>query len=169
MTTAFQVLIDYACSAHGMAAVTLFLSDTYGEQDPRQKLVNLLCATARSRVPLPMSEGTQQVAPVHLDDVLDVLDAVPVAIELMLQAATKGTHARHFVVGAEVMSIRALVALFEQVTGHGLPILWGARPRLARIPETPFLGGERLPGWQPKVALADGLRRAMASAGDSPA
>ena len=109
-----------------------------------------------------MSEGTQKIAPLHLDD---VLEAVAVAVDLVSQPAALGRHATYFVMGPEVLTIRALAARFEQATGRAVPIRWGARPRLARLPEAPFLGGPRLPGWEPKVSLTDGLRRAMAAAG----
>ena len=162
MKVAFQVLLDYAAAAHGLACITLILSDTYGEQDPRPKLIPQLCAAARDGSVLEMSEGTQKISPLHLDD---VTEAVAVAVGLVADATAAGRHAQYFVMGPEVLTIRALVALFESATGRSVPIRWGARLRLARLPEAPFVGGLPLPGWAPGVGLADGLRRAMAAAG----
>jgi hypothetical protein len=50
-----------------------------------------------------------------------------------------------------------VVELYARVTGRPIEVVWGGRPYRDREVMVPWTG-PRLPGWRPRIALADGLR-----------
>lgn len=145
---AFEDLLAYYVAAHGFAAITLKLADTYGPGDTRPKLLNLLRQCAREGKPLAMSPGAQRIDLVHVDD---VVAAFVMAAERLEQGKVAG-HQRYAVTTGHPRSLRELVALFEQAWGRPLAIEFGARPYRAREVMEPWQG-EPLPGWRPQGDL----------------
>ncbi len=68
---AFEAILEYYVQACGVRAITLKLFDTYGPDDRRPKLFNLLSDAVKTGVTLNMSEGGQFIDPVFIDDVID--------------------------------------------------------------------------------------------------
>ena len=68
---AFNDILKYYVEAHKLKVVTLKLYDTYGPDDPRPKLINLLKRTAETGETLDMSLGEQLIDLVHVDDVVN--------------------------------------------------------------------------------------------------
>ncbi|HEY8666524.1 MAG TPA: NAD-dependent epimerase/dehydratase family protein [Tepidisphaeraceae bacterium] len=159
---AFEAIVQYYVEAHGLQAVTLELCDTYGPGDPRKKLLKLLREASRSGEFLPMSPGEQEIDLVHVDD---VVEAYMLAAEQVLSEATSG-HRRYTVSSGSPLKLRELVRKYEQVTGRQLRIEFGARPYRDREVMRPWERGQRIPGWEPKTELADGIRRFDAFAGE---
>lgn len=141
---AFEAILDYYVDAHGFAAATLALFDTYGPGDPRPKLIPLLWKAARSQQLLEMSPGEQLIDLVHVDDVVD-------AIMLAQQELAAGppAHARYGVSSGRPLPLRELVAAFERATGTSLPIAWGGRPYRSREVMQPWTRYTPVPGWAP--------------------
>lgn len=152
---AFEKIIDYYASAEGLQATTLYLFDTYGPADPRRKLVPLLIEAARDGRRLEMSEGRQQL---DLSYITDVVDALLVA-GARVRASNTAKHERFAIPSGERHTLRDLVGLIEQVTARQINVAWGARPYGAREVMNPWLPTQRLPAWQPQVALVEGLAR----------
>jgi nucleoside-diphosphate-sugar epimerase len=155
---AFEKLLRYYVEARGMAAITLALFDTYGCDDDRPKLFNLLKEAARSGRPLAMTPGEQAIDLVYVDD---VVDAYCVAAA-MLNDARNGQHETFAVRSGDPVKLRELVRLFSEVSGCAVPVHWGARSYRLREIMTPWKDGRDLPGWKPKISLSDGLRRLVA-------
>lgn len=162
---AFEALLQYYVEASGLCVITLKLSDTYGPDDPRPKLMNLLKRLAADNQPLAMSPGEQFIDLVHVDD---VVRAFVVAGEQLLSGAVKG-HERYAVSSSQPLRLRELVHRYvEQVLGRKLHISWGARPYREREVMKPWIG-EPLPGWIARVQLAEGLESMFSNVGhDSP-
>ncbi|MDQ7001096.1 MAG: NAD(P)-dependent oxidoreductase [Ghiorsea sp.] len=121
---AFQDLLQYYVEAKGIKTITLKLFDTYGQNDPRPKLLNLLMKIAETGETLAMSLGEQKIDLVHIDD---VVSAYLLAAERLLGNKVD----RHEIYGISTgkpMSIKDLVNQVEQVTGKKLHIEWGGRP-----------------------------------------
>jgi nucleoside-diphosphate-sugar epimerase len=148
---AHEDLVRFYTDTGAFRAVHLKLFDTYGPGDPRGKLVSLLMERARTGEPLPMSPGEQLISLVHVDDVVAALLA---AIEL--PAVPSQTYQ---VATSPPVSLRALVRALETEIDRPISVAWGARPYRAREMMTPWIAAPDLPGWEPKVQLADGLAR----------
>jgi len=149
---AFAALLRYYVEVHGLRVVTLKLFDTYGTGDTRPKVLNLLKRLANDGSSLAMSPGEQLVDLVYIDDVLDAfllacqqLDAQPQAME------------EYGVSSGQPLPLKDIAALYAQVSGKPLNIEWGGRPYREREVMVPWHSYRSVPGWQPRVGLAQGL------------
>lgn len=151
---AFQDILQFYVEANGIRAITLKLFDTYGPDDPRPKLINLLLQAAATGEPLSLSPGEQKLNLVHVDD---VVAAYSIAAQRLLEGRVHG-HEVYGVGGGRPISLRQLVTLVEQVSGKKLNIKWGGRPYRKREVMEPASTYPLLPGWVPRWSLEAGLK-----------
>lgn len=156
---ALEDIIRYYVDAHGLRCITLKLFDTYGPEDRRPKLLNLLLEAARTGEPLGLSPGEQIVDMTYVDD---VVEAFLVASRMVVEG--RGPACQAFAVsGGERVSLRDLVKIWEEVLGAPIPVTWGARPYREREVMVPASCAEGLPGWRPRFSLRQGLSRVAQS------
>jgi nucleoside-diphosphate-sugar epimerase len=151
---AFEAILEYYVQACGIKVITLKLFDTYGPDDPRPKLFHLLRAFATSGETLDMSGGEQFIDLVHIDD---VTEAYLIAAQRLIECRAQ-QHERYAVSSGNPMPLRDLVQLYTEVTGSAIHVNWGARPYRFREVMKTWTGGGSIEGWQPKLALADGMK-----------
>ncbi len=149
---AFEDIAAYYVAAEGFAVLTLKLTDTYGPDDPRGKLVSALLQAQRAGSALALSPGAQGINLLHVDD---VLSGVRVGLSRVL-AADAGTHERFALRGPETLSLQNLVARLERLGGRPIRADWGARPYRPREVMHPWMG-PLLPGWSAAIGLDAGL------------
>lgn len=153
---AFSTLAEYYLDAAGLRLLELHLYDSYGEDDPRNKLLNRLEAAAVSGDTLAMSEGEQRLHLVHVDD---LSRGFVIACEQIL-TLNAGEHRVYRLPSASALSLRELVATFNGTDPfHPVTVRWGTQPYRQREVFRPWEGAEVLPGWLPEVSLEVGLRR----------
>jgi nucleoside-diphosphate-sugar epimerase len=157
---AAQDLICFYVRAKAMRCITLKLFDIYGPNDPRKKLLHAFQLAAASKVPVPFSKGEQIVDMVFVDDVVAAFATAGDRIKTI----AAGSSEEFGVSSGAAVRLKDLAALYEAITGWKLNIEWGARPYRAREVMVPWANYERLPGWEPRVNLAQGLRLASAAA-----
>jgi len=150
---AFEAILEFYVQACGIKAITLELFDTYGPDDPRPKLFQLLNNAARTKEPLNMSAGEQLIDLVHIDD---VVDAYLLAAQHLL-AGNVSQHECYAVSSEHPLRLKELVQLYADVIGQTIAVNWGARPYRYREVMTPWSRGNVLAGWSPKIKLEDGL------------
>ncbi|SHM97174.1 Nucleoside-diphosphate-sugar epimerase [Duganella sacchari] len=149
---AFNALLRYYVEVSGLRVVTLKLFDTYGAGDTRPKVLNLLKRVANEGTSLGMSPGEQLVDLVYIDD---VLDAFMLAYQQM--DAQANPMEDYGVSSGKPLPLKDIAALYAQVSGKPLNIEWGGRPYREREVMVPWQSYRTVPGWQPKVDLAQGL------------
>ncbi len=149
---AFEALLQYYIEARVLRVITLELHDTYGPDDPRPKLINLLRHAAQNNSELGMSEGLQEMDLVHVSD---VVRAYACAAGRLIAQQEAG-HEKFSVHSGTNISLRQLVELCERAWGTRLKINWGKRPYKTREVMMPWQG-RTLPGWLPEVPLVTGL------------
>jgi len=120
---AFQDIMQFYIEAKKIRAITLKLFDTYGSNDPRPKLLNLLSRIAESGETLEMSPGEQKIDLVHIDD---VVNAYCIAAKRLFDGVVQ-EHEIYGVGTGNPISLKELVALIEKETGKNLNIEWGSR------------------------------------------
>jgi nucleoside-diphosphate-sugar epimerase len=151
---AFESIVRFYIDTTPLRALTLKLFDTYGPGDPRGKLFALLRRAAGGGAALAMSPGEQQLDLVYIDDVVEAF----LQAERLLHDRTPDLAFSYAVSSGTHLPLRDVAALYAEVTGQRLGIEWGGRQYRAREVMTPW-HGEKLPGWQAQVSLADGIRR----------
>ena len=156
---AFDDILAYYTDAEGLAAVTLVLFDTYGPGDDRGKLMAAILRAQQDQVPLPQPKDDLLLDLVYVDDVIDAFIHAATTLEREPDILASGRFAAS---QGERRTIGELVALFEEVGGQPVPQDRGKWPTPARAVETPWTGPV-LPGWKPKVSLAEGIRRYIAA------
>jgi nucleoside-diphosphate-sugar epimerase len=152
---AFESILEYYIQACGIKAITLTLFDTYGPNDTRPKLFNLLNKAASSGGSLNMSAGEQLIDLVHIDD---VVEAYIVTAKRLLIGKVVG-HEHYAVSSGHPLPLKKLVHLYAKITQQTVVVNWGARPYRHREVMIPWSWGNSLLGWQPKVTLKNGLLR----------
>lgn len=151
---AFEKILRYYVEDRNIRAISLTLFDTYGRQDRRPKLFNLLAEAASTGVPLRMSPGEQILDLVNVDD---VAEAYCVAAAMLESGNSPGYRSYAIRSGAPI-PLRELVALYSEALGKPVPVLWGGRPYRTREVMVPWSGGETLPGWRPRIGLREGIK-----------
>jgi nucleoside-diphosphate-sugar epimerase len=133
------------------------LFDTYGPNDHRKKIINLLLNQINSEQPLKLTPGNQLINPVHVDD---IVEAYMVAIELIVK--NSGEKITEYGVSSnKSISIKSLVKLIEELSGSDLNIIFGGFNYRNREVFTPWRSFNLLPGWKPKIELDAGLKEML--------
>ena len=153
---AFEDLLAYYVQAENFKAITLKLFDTYGPGDTRPKLFTLLRKTARSGDTLKMSPGQQQIDLVFIDD---VLDAYQLAIARLAEMAGAVSESYALSNSDARLSLRTVVEIYETVVGRSVSVDWGGLQYRPREVLKQWSACLPLPGWTPRVSLADGIAR----------
>lgn len=141
---AFEAILRYYQELGQIDVITLQLSDTYGENDTRKKLLALLKNTAESGKKLAMSPGEQKIDLVHVED---VVSAYILAAKYIVMGKTEflGSYA---VTSGTAISLRELAERYSQLIGKKIHIEWGGRPYRRREVMIPWTKGVILPGWK---------------------
>ncbi len=145
---AFADLLTFYAEVEGLAVHTLELTDTYGPADPRAKLIPFLLKAGAEGTPLQMTDGTQLIDLVHVEDAASALLATAAAPPGPVYGAR----------GDGAITLRQLVERFQAATGLPLDVEWGARPSRPREMLRPWMTADPPPGWSPSIRLDEGLR-----------
>lgn len=151
---AFSDLVEYYAEAGSLKAAALALSDTYGPNDRRPKVLNLIRQSILESKPLDLTSGSQQYDAVYIDDVICGLRQAAAALENALAA-----HQFYQLSGAEPRTLRDTVELLLQVNNLTFHANWGSRPEPGCMVKSPIHIYPAPPGWEPQISLAEGLRR----------
>ncbi len=141
----------YLFQESSAAIISINLMDTYGRDDPRNKIVNLLMRLSPNSVPLELSEGNQ------LLNLLHVVDAASGLLAACDFAKHSEKNESFHLVAEEFTTLKSLAEKIQIIRNVELPILWGVRPyRPGELFEVPN-NLRPLPTWGAKFTLADGL------------
>ena len=154
---AFEAILEFYVQTHGIKAITLKLFDTYGPDDPRPKLFNLLNKAAASGEPLDMSPGEQLIDLVHIDD---VVEAYLVAAQRLFENDLS-RHETYAVSSGQPMSLKELVQLYARLNNQNVVVNWGERSYRDREVMIPWTKGQLLPMWTASTSLIKGLVHAF--------
>jgi nucleoside-diphosphate-sugar epimerase len=155
---AFESIIEYYVQVHELRAITLKLFDTYGVGDPRKKIISLLNRVANSDESFAMSPGQQEIDLVYIDDVIDMYLLVASEIVKM-----EPQQKYYDVTSGNPITLKELVARFENTLGKKLNIKWGKLPYRDREVMQSQRKMNLFPGWQPKTSLNNGLKEVVDS------
>lgn len=152
----FEKIIDYYVKAHNFSVITLEITDTYGPEDTRNKIFNLLLGLSEGQS-LNMSRGEQYLNMCYIDD---IVTAYIEALNQIQENPTK-THQKFLVRGEESIQLKELIAIYQRISEKVFNINWGAREYRTREIMKPWLGRPVLPNWVPQVSLCEGIKKVI--------
>ncbi|WBM60744.1 NAD(P)-dependent oxidoreductase [Providencia sp. PROV188] len=151
---AFQEFVNWYVDSQGFSVINLHLNDTYGEEDTRKKLLQLLIECAVTGRALDMSPGEQQFETCYIRD---VIQGIEIALEIINDSPSHYNETYSLLSGNN-HTLKKLVSIVESITNEKISIHWGARPyRNREVMEIPYNCYKILPGWQPKISIYDGI------------
>jgi CDP-paratose synthetase len=156
---AFQNIAQYYIETNQIIFSTIKLSDTYGPNDTRAKVLNLFNKIAKSGETLDMSKGEQVIDISYIEDVLEAY----YQLVLLLFSDMVKNGSVFAIKAKERVTLRELAGKYESATGKKLNITWGGRPYREREVMIPWENGITVPGWEPKVSIIDGIRKLLLS------
>lgn len=153
---AFSDLLAYYTDAGILRAVTLVLSDTYGPNDHRSKVLNLIRDAAIKGKSIALSDGSQDYDVVHIDD---VVRAFCTAGDRILHNSSARKNETFQVCAVSPLTLRQTVELMSNVSGFSSETLgWGKRTKSAREIQKAIRLYPILPGWEAQISIENGLR-----------
>ncbi|WP_102481002.1 NAD-dependent epimerase/dehydratase family protein [Vibrio breoganii] len=155
---AFQELLKFYVDANQWHCVNLHFNDTYGKDDHRKKIIQLLIESAKNSTSLDMSLGEQRFETCYISDAIKALD---ITIERVIRSTTPSNEEFSILTGDDT-SLRELVDTVERILVTPLKINWGARPyRDREVMSVPYSNYKTLPNWEKKVSLQDGIKKLL--------
>lgn len=153
---AFENIARYYTQTTSIRMLTLKLYDTYGPNDKRNKILSLFNKISETQECLDMSPGEQLIGMVHIED---IIDAFLLSMRLI---KTKDFHYQEefFLNPNKYCTLKELVSIYEEIKGIKLNINFGGREYRFREVMKPYTG-TRLPSWNPKIDIREGLRNVI--------
>lgn len=144
---AFLEILNFYESTHRLPTSNVYLHDTYGPADGRQKVLSLLLDAAATGQPIAMSSGRQRLNLLHIRDVCDGLATIMNTGELgdLELAAT------------ETVSVRELARIVERVSHRQISAQWGSLPDRASADLGGVPLGRAPSGWSPQESIETGV------------
>lgn len=152
---AFMDILKYYVEGEELRTITLKLFDTYGENDKRPKLINLLNKFAEEKTELNMSKGEQMLDLVHVDD---VTEAFINAFEY-LDEQKEIKYEEFGVSSGREIKLKEVIEIFEEISQKKINVNWGAKPYRKREVMKLWTNFEKLPNWECKISIEEGLEK----------
>ena len=156
---AFRSVLSFYLETSDLRVINLEVFDTFGPNDQREKLFNLLNRLRVTGETISMSPGNQFLDPIYIDD---VCDAFLVALKRLQSGQVKRSET-YSVRSDDPIQLKELVKIYEKVSNIKLNVEWGGRPYRAREVMHPWSGGVTLPGWSPKISIEEGVKKLLKS------
>lgn len=150
---AFQKILDFYSDAYSFKAITLKLTDTYGPDDNRSKILNYILKYSLTGEVLGATPGNQEIDLVYIDDVLSAIEHT-----IHLMENSKG-HQVYLISSGDPKSLKTIVEIFNSVSNKKVNIDWGQREYRNREVMKATMTSNLLPGWKPKTELRDGFKK----------
>lgn len=155
---AFNKIIDYYVKCRDCRAITLKLFDTYGINDNRRKILNIL-DKLKDGEKIDMTYGEQLIYLCHIDDVVEAyIQAINQIVDF------KGNFHKVYAVRDEnPKKLKDIVNLYLKILNKKIYINWGGKEYREREIMDPTGIGNVLPNWKPKKSLEEGLIQSFQS------
>ncbi len=145
-------------SLSGLRVATLRLYDTYGPNDNRNKIINLIADALIENRELKISPGMQMLDFVYIDDVISAVDSVSRQLGLF----TCGTHLKYSIRSHSPVTILDTLNIMRSIVGDDKKDRVEVGGKSYRSRERFKLYQFSLPappGWKPKISLVEGLTK----------
>lgn len=161
--SAFEEIINFYANTTKIIFTTIYLNDTYGPNDTRQKVFNIWKQAAENKKTIAMTGGEQLIDLLYIDD---AINGFLILIDLLNSDSINLLKNKKFTLHSkERRTLKEIAKIFQKVLNKELNIVWGAKPYSNRENFIPFEGGENLPKWKEKTSFEEGLRNLINDGG----
>ena len=150
---AFEQIATYYSERFTLPITTLVLFDIFGPRDWRTKLLPVILDAQFSGTILDLPRNDLLLNFVHSDDAVECFIT---AAEQLIMGVTETNLHNYAVRNDKDFKISEIIELFEKFGPEPLQTNWGKWNAPEREITLPWKG-PRLPGWQPKISLEDGV------------
>ena len=150
----FLKILDFYAESELLKVADITIGDTYGANDVRRKLIDLLISHVGSTDTLRLGSGRQNMSLMHITDVARGISQV---IEDYQSIPSKEVW-RVQMQPTENISVRELVAKIEKISGKPLCCTFDASRYRKREIYAPIEGLKKLPNYEPLIDLETGLK-----------
>ena len=150
----FLKLLDFYAETKALRVADLTIGDTYGSDDSRGKLMNLLISNVGSEKVLSLGSGLQNMSLIHISDAAR-------AIALVMQNSDEvieGSVWRVQVPPTDNILVRDLITKIERITSKKICCTFDESRDRPREIYSPIIGLKLLPGYLPRIDLASGIK-----------
>ncbi len=154
--TASRSFLDYYSKVYNFKQSTIVPYTIYGGNDSQKKLIDIICDSIKSSVPIDLSPGEQVLDFIHVDDITDFY-------VVLIKNFNKLSQKTNFQLGTGVgHTLKQVAQLMERITQKKTNINWGGLDyrksdvmyAVANI-ETQKIKFN----WEPKISLIDGIQK----------
>ena len=150
----FLKILDFYAQSELLKVADITIGDTYGANDVRGKLIDLLISHVGSTDTLKLGSGRQNMSLMHITDVAKGISRV---IEDHQSIPTKEVW-RVQMPPTENISVRELVTKIEKISGRPMFCTFDASRDRKREIYSPIQGLKKLPNYEPLIDLETGLK-----------
>ena len=150
----FLKILDFYAQSELLKVVDITIGDTYGANDVRHKLIDLLISHVGSTDTLKLGSGRQNMSLMHITDVARGIARV---IDDHQSIPTKEVW-RVQMPPTENISVRDLVAKIEKIAAKPMLCTFDASRDRKREIYAPIQGLKKLPNYEPLIDLETGLK-----------
>lgn len=150
----FLKILDFYAQSELLKIADITIGDTYGANDVRHKLIDLLISHVGSTDTLKLGSGRQNMSLMHITDVargiarvIDDHQSIPSKEVWRVQMPP-----------TENISVRDLVAKIEKIAAKPMPCTFDASRDRKREIYAPIQGLKKLPNYEPLIDLETGLK-----------
>lgn len=150
----FLKILDFYAESELLKVADITIGDTYGTNDVRQKLINLLISHVGSTDTLRLGSGRQNMSIMHIGD------AARGIAELILNHKTipKSEVWRVQMRPTDNVTVYELIKIIEQISGKKIICTFDASRDRKREIYSPIEGLKKLPNYEPLIDLETGLK-----------
>jgi nucleoside-diphosphate-sugar epimerase len=150
----FLKILDFYAQSELLKVADITIGDTYGANDVRRKLIDLLISHVGSTETLMLGSGRQNMSLMHITDVARGLSQLianhkPIPSREVWRVQMPPT---------ENISVRELVAKIEKISGKPMLCTFDASRDRQREIYAPVQGLKKLPNYEPLIDLETGLK-----------
>lgn len=153
---AFHDLGQYFAEAKKVRFFTLKLTDTYGPNDKRKKILNHLWQCAQDNACLDLTPGNQKIDLYYIDDVCRAFEKLIEHVN-----ATNQSIGTYTLGSKNQKTLREIVSTFTSITKLSLNINWGGKEYREREILIPNYPDPVVPNWHPLVSLEEGILKSF--------
>ena len=150
---AMEDILQYYVKAKDAKAITLTIFDSYGPNDSRNKILNLV-SRVKDGGSIGLSIGEQRMYLCYIDD---IVSAYKRAANLVC-AMKSGEYQKYAVRDEKTHTLREIIEMYIQLSRKKVKIIWGERAYRNREIMNPDGWGKVIPGWDIQYPLQIGMK-----------